>query len=215
MLPQPRFLAITIEHAGLIVFECLRYFFVPDFARWSDQPPVDISHRGEKPMMNRRNFLLSSAGLAAFAGLGLTAFRHPADAAEEKFPYTLTDAEWRKKLTPEQYDILRKDGTEPPFSSPLLKEHRAGIFHCAGCGQALYSSKTKFDSGTGWPSFYAALPGAVGHRVDTTLFMVRTEEHCANCGGHLGHVFDDGPPPTGKRHCIDGAALTFVPKAES
>ncbi len=164
-------------------------------------------------MMNRREFFLSSAGAAVLAGIGLAG--RPARAAEGKFPYTLTDAEWRKKLTPEQYDILRKEGTEPPFSSPLLKEHRAGIFHCAGCNQALYSSKTKFDSGTGWPSFYEALPGAVGNKRDASLFMVRTEEHCANCGGHLGHVFDDGPPPTGKRHCIDGVALTFAPKADA
>ena len=166
-------------------------------------------------MMNRRNFLLSTAGAAAFAGFGLAGLRKPAEAAGRKFPYTLTDAEWRRKLTPAQYDILRKEGTEPPFSSPLLKEHRVGIFHCAGCNQALYSSKAKFDSGTGWPSFYEALPGAVGHRQDTSLFMVRTEEHCSNCGGHLGHVFDDGPPPTGKRHCIDGVALSFVPKADA
>ena len=166
-------------------------------------------------MMDRRKFLLSGAGAAALAASGFAGFRRSAVAAEGNFPYTLTDAEWRKKLTPAQYNILREEGTEPPFSSPLLNEHRAGTFHCAGCNQALYASKAKFDSGTGWPSFYEALPGAVGNKQDTSLFMVRTEEHCANCGGHLGHVFDDGPQPTGMRHCIDGLALTFNPKAES
>ncbi|MGN6551418.1 MAG: peptide-methionine (R)-S-oxide reductase MsrB [Pararhizobium sp.] len=165
--------------------------------------------------MNRRNFLLAGAGLAAFAGAGAVGFGRPsAEAAEGKFPVTLTDAEWRKKLTPAQYDILRQEGTEPPFTSPLLHEKRAGIFHCAGCDQAVYSSKTKFDSGTGWPSFYQAIAGGVATKADTSMFMVRTEVHCARCGGHLGHVFDDGPPPTGKRHCIDGLALTFQPKAD-
>ena len=165
--------------------------------------------------MNRRNFLLSGSG-AVMGSLGVAALlREPAAAAQQSFPYKLTDAEWRKKLTPDQYDILRQEGTEAPFTSALLHEKRAGIFHCAGCNQALYSSKTKFDSGTGWPSFYQALPNAVGNNVDRSMFMVRTEEHCANCGGHLGHVFDDGPPPTGKRHCIDGVALTFAPKADA
>jgi peptide-methionine (R)-S-oxide reductase len=167
-------------------------------------------------MMNRRNFLLSGVGLAAFAGLGLSSsLRTGARAAEGKFEVTMSDEEWRKKLTPAQYNILREEGTEPPFSSPLLDEHRAGVFHCAGCDQALYSSKTKFDSGTGWPSFYEALPDAVGTKTDRKLFVARTEVHCDRCGGHLGHIFDDGPPPTGKRHCIDGLALTFAPKADA
>ncbi|HET7412092.1 MAG TPA: peptide-methionine (R)-S-oxide reductase MsrB [Pararhizobium sp.] len=167
-------------------------------------------------MLSRRNFLLSGAGLAAFAGIGLSGWpRGSADAADKKFPYALTDAEWRKKLTSAQYNILRENGTEPPFTSPLLKEERVGIYHCVGCDNALYSSKTKFHSGTGWPSFYESLPNAVGTRIDNSLFVARTEVHCARCGGHLGHVFDDGPPPTGKRHCIDGIALDFVPKADA
>lgn len=167
-------------------------------------------------MMDRRNFLLSGAGFVALAGLGLSAAsRSSARAAEETFAVTMSDEEWRRKLTPDQYDILRQEGTEPPFSSALLHEKRTGVFHCAGCEQALYSSKTKFDSGTGWPSFYEALPEAVGTRTDRSLFVARTEVHCSRCGGHLGHVFDDGPPPTGKRHCIDGLALTFTPRADA
>ena len=167
-------------------------------------------------MMNRRNFLLSGVGLAAFAGLGLSvSSRAGARAAEGTFEVAMSEDEWRKKLTPGQFEILRQEGTEPPFTSALLHEKRAGIFHCAGCDQALYSSKTKFDSGTGWPSFYEAMPNAVGTSVDRSLFVARTEVHCARCGGHLGHIFDDGPPPTGKRHCIDGLALTFAPKADA
>ena len=161
--------------------------------------------------MNRRNFLYASTGMLAIAAGGSALLRllsvEPAKA--ETFEVTKTDAEWRKILTPDQYNILREQGTEPPFSSPLLNEHRVGTFHCAGCDLALYSSKTKFDSGTGWPSFWEALPNAVGTKSDYALLMERTEVHCRRCGGHLGHVFDDGPPPTGMRHCIDGLALTF------
>ncbi|MGN6465895.1 MAG: peptide-methionine (R)-S-oxide reductase MsrB [Rhizobiaceae bacterium] len=163
--------------------------------------------------MTRRKFLYTSTGMLAIAAGGSTLLRLlSVDTAQaETFEVTKTEAEWRKTLTPAQYNILREEGTEPPFSSPLLNEHRAGNFHCAGCDLALYSSKTKFDSGTGWPSFWEALPNAVRNSTDTSLFMVRNEEHCRRCGGHLGHVFDDGPPPTGKRHCIDGLALTFKP----
>jgi peptide-methionine (R)-S-oxide reductase len=170
--------------------------------------------RGEMSM-NRRNFLYASAGTLAIAAGGSAFFRlFAVDSAEaEAFEVTKTEAEWRKILTPAQYNILREEGTEPPFSSPLLNEHRAGIFHCAGCDLALYSSKTKFESGTGWPSFWEALPNAVAKKSDYALVMERTEVHCRRCGGHLGHVFDDGPPPTGKRHCIDGLALGF--KADS
>lgn len=133
------------------------------------------------------------------------------EAAAQKFEFTLSDAEWRKRLSPAQYRILRQEGTERPYSSPLNKEKRAGVFACAGCGLPLYASKTKFDSGTGWPSFWQALPNAVRTKSDFSLGMVRTEVICRRCGGHLGHVFDDGPPPTGKRHCINGLALNFRP----
>ncbi len=155
-------------------------------------------------MMNRRTTLLLST-----TALALAATR--ANAAQQSFEVTHTDAEWRKLLTPAQYYILRQQGTEDPFSSPLLNEHRAGTFNCAGCALPLYSSKTKFDSGTGWPSFWQPLPNAVLTSDDNTLGMDRTEVHCRRCGGHLGHVFPDGPPPTGLRYCMDGAALTFTP----
>lgn len=126
-----------------------------------------------------------------------------------------TDAEWRKLLSQEQYAVLRQSATEKPFSSPLLKEHRAGIFACAGCALGVFSSETKFDSGTGWPSFWAPLSDdAVGTGQDTSLGMVRTAVYCSGCGGHLGHVFNDGPPVTGLRYCINGIAMTFKPFAQ-
>ncbi|TPW25791.1 peptide-methionine (R)-S-oxide reductase MsrB [Pararhizobium mangrovi] len=163
-------------------------------------------------MLDRRTFL-SGAAIAAIGGSFFV--RGGARAADQKFPYQLSTAEWRKKLTPEQFRVLREEGTEAPFSSDLLHEARTGIFHCAGCDNAVYSSKTKFDSGTGWPSFYQAMNGGVGTKSDHKLFAERTEVHCARCGGHLGHIFDDGPKPTGKRHCIDGVALNFKPKASA
>ena len=128
-------------------------------------------------------------------------------------PLHLPDADWRKKLTPEQYAVLRQEGTERPGSSPLNQEKRKGRFLCAGCDLPLFSSETKFESGTGWPSFYAALPGAIGTKTDLKMILPRTEYHCARCGGHQGHVFDDGPPPTGKRYCNNGVALRFVSEA--
>ena len=127
------------------------------------------------------------------------------------YKVNLTDAQWKQKLTKAQYFILREEGTEPPFSSALLNEHRKGTFLCAGCDNELYSSATKFDSGTGWPSFWKPLPGAVGTSSDFKLGYPRTEVHCADCGGHLGHVFNDGPKPTGLRYCMDGDAMKFRP----
>ena len=123
-----------------------------------------------------------------------------------------SDEEWRRQLTPEQYDVLRGHGTEHPGSCALLNEHRPGTFTCVACGQALFVADRKFESGTGWPSFFAPLEGAIGTTVDRSWGMVRTEVHCNNCGGHLGHVFEDGPPPTGLRYCINGVALNFEPK---
>ncbi|HEX2795170.1 MAG TPA: peptide-methionine (R)-S-oxide reductase MsrB [Croceicoccus sp.] len=133
------------------------------------------------------------------------------EASAKAFPLTLSEAEWRKRLTADQYRILREEGTERAFTSPLDKEKRAGTFVCAGCAHPLFSSRTKFDSGTGWPSFYAPLKGGVGRSTDYKLGYPRTEVHCANCGGHLGHVFDDGPKPTGKRYCMNGVAMKFRP----
>ena len=133
----------------------------------------------------------------------------------KQFEVVKTDEEWRKILTPEQYQVLRRHGTERPGSCALLREHRPGAFSCAGCGQKLFVADRKFESGTGWPSFFAPIEGAVGSSVDDSMFMRRTEVHCNSCGGHLGHVFEDGPPPTGLRYCINGVALNFEPAVES
>jgi peptide-methionine (R)-S-oxide reductase len=154
--------------------------------------------------MDRRS-LLKYAG---FSAIGLVT-GSPVGFAED-FEVSKTEAEWKALLAPEQYAVLREEKTEPPNSSPLLDEHRKGIFVCAGCDLPLYSSETKFDSGTGWPSFYDVLPNAVGKKEDNTLFSTRTEVHCRRCGGHLGHMFDDGPQPTGLRYCMNGLALKFV-----
>ncbi len=160
-------------------------------------------------MVTRRLLLATSAAALA------TAFATPgwlaAARAAEMFKVTHTDAEWQKLLTPAQYAVLRQEATERPFSSPLLDEHRTGIFGCAGCDLDLFKSATKFESGTGWPSFYEPMAHAVATRVDGSFGMVRNEVHCAQCGGHLGHVFDDGPKPTGLRYCMNGLALKFKP----
>lgn len=145
---------------------------------------------------------------AGFVATALGACR-ASPATAESFPVRFSDEQWRKRLTPAAYRVLREEATERPFSSPLDKEKRAGVFGCAGCNQPLFSSRTKFDSGTGWPSFYAPMKNAIGTRRDFALGIPRTEVHCARCGGHLGHVFDDGPPPTGKRYCMNGVAMQF------
>ena len=132
--------------------------------------------------------------------------------ASETFPIQKSDEEWRRTLTAQQYAVLRRHGTEPPGSCALLTEHRPGVFNCAGCGNPLFVAERKFESGTGWPSFFAPMEGAIGTTVDRTFGMTRTEVHCSQCGGHLGHVFDDGPPPTGLRYCINGLALEFEEK---
>lgn len=155
---------------------------------------------------DRRSFL-SLAGLGASA-LALFGCRGEAEAAE-RFPVRMSDEEWRKKLGPAAYNVLRRESTERPGSSALDKEKRAGTFLCKGCAQPLFASRTKFESGTGWPSFWAPLPNAVGTRTDRSMLLARTEVHCSRCGGHLGHVFDDGPQPTGKRYCMNGVAMTF------
>jgi len=155
--------------------------------------------------MNRRNFLLTTA-TAVIAASAL-----PLRATEGDFEISLSDAEWRDRLTDIQYRVLRNEGTERAFTSKLNDEKRAGLYHCAGCDLPLYSSETKYDSGTGWPSFWKPLDNSVGTKPDRKLFRTRTEVHCRRCGGHLGHVFDDGPQPTGKRHCLNGAALVFRP----
>ena len=160
-------------------------------------------------MLTRRLLLGSSlTALAIAAGMPRVVF-----AAAQTFAVTHTDAEWRQLLTPAQYSVLRQSDTERPGSSPLLNEHRRGTFTCAGCDLDLFASSTKFESGTGWPSFYAPLDKAVGEVKDTTLGMVRIAVNCARCGGHLGHVFDDGPKPTGLRYCMNGVALKFKPTA--
>jgi len=160
--------------------------------------------------IDRRGLLAASVALGwtgglAMAGLGTGVSKD----GDERFEFELSDAEWRARLTPGQYEVLRGHATERPGSCTLNRERRPGHFHCAGCGNLLFDATTKYDSGTGWPSFGEPVEGAVGYRVDRSRGMVRTEVHCRRCGGHLGHVFDDGPPPTGRRYCINGVALQF------
>jgi peptide-methionine (R)-S-oxide reductase len=151
-------------------------------------------------MMNRRTFTLAALGCAV-APMALRA---------ETFEITRTDAEWRAMLTDLQYQVMREDATERAGSSPLDKNYTDGTYACRGCDLPLYESATKYDSGTGWPSFYASIPDAIGTKADNTLFSKRTECHCRRCGSHLGHIFDDGPAPTGMRHCLNGASLVFL-----
>lgn len=152
---------------------------------------------------SRRTVLSTMLAGAAWAAIA------PAARAAAAYEVMHSDAEWRKILSPAAYDVMRHQGTEAPWSSPLEYEHRKGTYFCAGCDLALFSSDTKFESGTGWPSFYRPLPNAIATTVDRSLFEERTEVHCRRCGGHLGHVFDDGPKPTGLRYCMDGVALKF------
>ena len=168
--------------------------------------------------MKRRDFLLLGAGLAAVAAAGYGGMNwtpQPAGSSETPsgdgaFEFTRTEAEWRELLTDTQYKVLREEATERPFTSPLNEEKREGTYHCAGCDLPLYASNAKYDSGTGWPSFYQSLPDAVSTKDDYSLLFKRVEVHCRRCGGHLGHIFDDGPEPTGKRHCLNGVSLKFV-----
>jgi peptide-methionine (R)-S-oxide reductase len=164
--------------------------------------------------MKRTTMLAGTLAAICTIGAGKIMFSKSEAQAKEaqRFEVEHTDAEWRKLLTPGQYNVLREKGTEYANSSPLDHEHRAGIYDCAGCALPVFSSAAKFDSGTGWPSFFEPLPNAVGTQQDNSLFMSRTEVHCRRCGGHLGHVFDDGPKPTGLRYCMNGVALRFVPK---
>ena len=157
-----------------------------------------------------RRTLMGAAGLGAVGAISLLRAGR-SEAAEGKFELTLSDAEWKKRLTAKQYATLRKEATERPGSSPLLKEKRKGTYACAGCGLPVFASATKYETGTGWPSFWKPLPNAIGTKEDNSMFATRTEVHCRRCGGHLGHVFDDGPKPTGLRYCMNGVALKFLP----
>jgi peptide-methionine (R)-S-oxide reductase len=163
--------------------------------------------------MNRRHLMQTLIGLSLgplFAG---RAFAGPGGPSMSSEKITRSEEEWRRQLTPEQYHVLRQEGTERPWTSPLNQEKRAGSYLCAGCEQPLFTSAMKYDSGTGWPSFFQVIDGAVGTRRDFKLVWPRTEYHCSRCGGHQGHVFDDGPPPTRLRYCNNGVALKFVPEA--
>jgi len=182
--------------------------------RTTDTQPPTTPHLTAMTLA-RRSALLSAGRLllgGSIAALASACSRAgAAPTASEHFEVEMTDEQWRAKLSPRAYAVLRHEGTETPFTSPLNDEHRKGTFSCAGCALALFSSQTKFDSGTGWPSFWQPLPNGVNQRVDNSLGMSRDEVHCRRCGGHLGHVFDDGPKPTGLRYCMNGVAMAFTP----
>jgi peptide-methionine (R)-S-oxide reductase len=186
----------------------------------SETPPTSPTHEEETAvrlpeigrrlaMITRRNFGKTGFAFAASGLAGASTGLRAAERGKETFEVTRTDEEWRRSLSPEAYNVLRRHGTERAGSSPLNKNHATGTYLCAGCAQALFSSETKFDSGTGWPSFYKPIDGAVSTSTDSSHFMTRTEVHCSRCGGHLGHVFDDGPAPTGLRYCMNGVAMRF------
>jgi peptide-methionine (R)-S-oxide reductase len=174
---------------------------------------IALKHEGSSSM-NKRDFLkTTTTTILAYLSYYLPGREKPVMATEKEhqFPIEKTEQQWKETLSSEEFNVLRKHGTERAGTSPLNKEHRNGTFLCAGCQSALFSSETKFDSGTGWPSFNAPLEGSVETTIDKSLFMSRVEVHCSHCGGHLGHVFNDGPKPTGKRYCMNGIALKFVP----
>jgi peptide-methionine (R)-S-oxide reductase len=181
-------------------------------SRKSREKFVSVVKKSLHGRASRRQLLVLSSVFAAGGLLSMIGLRRGALAATgEAFEVSHSAAEWQALLTPAQYAVLRKQGTERAFSSPLDHETRSGTYACAGCKLDVFSSDSKFDSGTGWPSFWKPLPNAIGKRTDVSLWMEREEVHCRRCGGHLGHVFDDGPPPTGLRYCMNGVALKFIP----
>lgn len=166
-------------------------------------------------MLSRRNFLASAAAIVAFSGVGYAYTNRKPSTGSQTVGYevTRTPKEWKEILTPDQFAVLRQEATERAGTSPLLNEKRQGTFHCAACELPAYRSETKYESGTGWPSFYAAMENAVLTKTDYKSLFPRTEVHCSRCGGHFGHIFNDGPKPTGKRHCLNGVALSFIADA--